>query len=177
MKQLFFTALIVSAIMALGSFLSGWMISRAMHSQEIEKQAKIARQAILSSDLNEEKFAENPKVSIVDSEKNLSGEKSEIVYSDDGFSPVNLTVKEGNSVVFKNESSKGMWVASADHPSHFIYGGDSSESHCPDNKNIFFDQCEAVQEGSSWSFRFDKRGIWEYHNHLNSSRVGIITVE
>lgn len=86
-----------------------------------------------------------------------------VTYGAGGFSPATITIKKGQEVVFKNESGKQMWVASDDHPSHLIY---------PE-----FDTKKGLVNGSSYEFTFDKLGTWHYHDHLTSSRTGIVIVE
>lgn len=101
----------------------------------------------------------------------------EIVYTDSGYAPSNLTIKVGDTVSFKNNSSKGMWPASAMHPTHMVYGGTSLEAHCPDAQNDDFDACQSISSGQSWSFTFTKSGAWGFHDHLIATRFGKITVE
>jgi plastocyanin len=100
-----------------------------------------------------------------------------ITYTDSGYSPSVLYVKVGDIVTFKNESSKSMWPASADHPSHRVYSGTSLSEHCPDPAGNAFDACTGFLPGSSWSFKFNKAGTWKYHDHLNPSATGTIVVE
>ncbi|MBI2644238.1 MAG: hypothetical protein HYW95_01860 [Candidatus Wildermuthbacteria bacterium] len=95
-------------------------------------------------------------------------------YNDNGFTPATLTINQGETVLFKNESSRSMWVASAAHPSHRVYSGTSLEQHCPDTSGMAFDQCGA---GGEYSFPFAKTGTWQYHNHLNPSDTGTILVQ
>lgn len=109
--------------------------------------------------------------------QNETGAEKTIIYDANGFSPGTLIIKAGETVVWRNQSSSKMWVASALHPSHKAYGGASLQQHCPDTDNAAFDQCAGGQPGESWSFKFDKKGIWEYHNHLKPSHTGTITVE
>jgi len=101
----------------------------------------------------------------------------EVMYTNNGFTPSTITIKTGETVVFKNESSSGMWVGSAMHPSHTVYSGTSLQEHCPDIANTSFDQCASAQPGQSWSFTFNKAGSWGYHNHVGSSHFGKIIVE
>ena len=101
----------------------------------------------------------------------------EVIYTDSGFSPLSLTVKAGDEVVFKNQSKSGMWVGSAMHPSHIVYSGTSLQKHCPDTVNTSFDECKSAQPSESWSFTFTKKGTWGYHNHVNASKFGKIIVE
>lgn len=94
-----------------------------------------------------------------------------ITLADAGFSPSTLTIKKGETVIFKNNSSGAMWVASAMHPTHAVY---PVKGGCIGS---IFDECEAVGNGGSWSFKFDIAGSWKYHNHRNSSRFGTVAVE
>jgi plastocyanin len=86
----------------------------------------------------------------------------EIVYTDNGYSPAEVTIKKGQTVTFKNSSTKTMWPASAPHPTHTDYAA--------------FDPKKAIAMGESWSFTFDQVGAWAFHDHLNSTKFGKITV-
>jgi plastocyanin len=97
-----------------------------------------------------------------------------ITYTDDGFTPSQTTVKQGQTVRFVNESSGQMWVASDQHPTHTEYAGTNLRQHCSNNSNSAFDQCES---SDSFSFTFEKAGDWQYHNHVNASAGGTITVQ
>ncbi len=85
-----------------------------------------------------------------------------VVYTDSGFSPATLSVKLGTKVTFKNESSLLMWVASNPHPTHTDYPG--------------FDERASSATGESYSFTFDQKGSWGYHNHMNPSDGGTVVV-
>ncbi len=99
-----------------------------------------------------------------------------VVYSDQGFSPASITVTLGTTVTFVNQSSDDMWVASAMHPAHTVYSGTSLSQHCPDTDSSAFDECKGDTSGSSYSFTFNKEGVWKYHDHLNPTRFGTIIV-
>ncbi|MDQ1284435.1 MAG: hypothetical protein QG620_783 [Patescibacteria group bacterium] len=86
-----------------------------------------------------------------------------IAYTDSGFSPKTVTIKAGETVMFRNDSSVGMWVASAPHPVHTDY---------PE-----FDAKKAYAKGEAYSFTFEKTGTWKFHNHLKSTDFGSVTVE
>ncbi len=90
-------------------------------------------------------------------------EKNVVAYSDSGFSPSILRVKIGITVIFKNEKSGPMWVASNPHPIHTDYSG--------------FDAKRGYPRGESYSFTFTKAGNWKYHNHLNPGEGGTIVIE
>lgn len=100
-----------------------------------------------------------------------------VTYTDAGYSPSALTVKKGEVVTFKNQSSRSMWPASAIHPTHMVYSGTSLSAHCPDKAENAFDACKGFLSGESWSFKFDKTGTWKYHDHLNPGSIGTIVVE
>lgn len=100
-----------------------------------------------------------------------------VTYASTGYSPSNLRVKADTTVSFKNTNSKAMWTASDLHPSHRIYADSALSEHCPDNAGMSFDACIGTQPGSSWSFKFTKKGTWNYHNHLMPSHTGTIVVE
>jgi plastocyanin len=100
-----------------------------------------------------------------------------ITYTNSGYSPSTLKIEKGETVTFKNQSSRPMWPASAKHPTHEVYGGTSLEEHCPDKTGTAFDACKGYLPGESWSFKFDKVGSWKYHDHLNPTLTGVIVVE
>lgn len=104
-------------------------------------------------------------------------EKLVVTYTDVGYSPKTLRIKKGETVTFKNESSRSLWTASGVHPTHRLYSGTSLDKHCPDTSGTAFDACTGVVPGGAWSFTFAKTGTWNYHNHLNPSDIGTIAVE
>ncbi|HLD70766.1 MAG TPA: hypothetical protein VI937_02700 [Negativicutes bacterium] len=100
-----------------------------------------------------------------------------VTYTNSGYSPSALTVKKGDTVTFKNQSSGELWTGSAMHPTHMAYSGTTLQQHCPDPENNDFDQCKAEGAGASWSFTFTKTGSFGYHNHVNTTHFGKVTVE
>lgn len=84
-------------------------------------------------------------------------------YTADGFSPTTVTITKGGSVQFINDSNSQMWVASNPHPSHSAYPA--------------FDQRTSVGRGGTYTFTFTEIGKWYFHNHLNSSRTGLVIVK
>lgn len=90
-------------------------------------------------------------------------ESALVTYSDQGFSPQVIEITQGGSVTFKNESSRDVWVASNDHPTHLLY---------PE-----FDAKKGYTPGSEYTFTFDKVGTWKYHDHLKASLGGTVIVK
>ncbi|QQG50206.1 MAG: cupredoxin domain-containing protein [Candidatus Berkelbacteria bacterium] len=86
-----------------------------------------------------------------------------IAYTDNGFSPDSATVKAGTKVIFRNDSSNPLWVASDPHPTHTGMPG--------------LDAGKNLAKGESFSFTFNEVGAWGYHNHSDTSDTGKITVE
>ncbi len=101
----------------------------------------------------------------------------EITYTDSGFSPSKINIKAGDIVVFKNKSPRSFWPASAIHPAHAVYDGTTLSEHCKNGAKTPFDACKEVAPGSEWSFKFDKTGAWNYHDHLSASYYGTVVVE
>ena len=86
-----------------------------------------------------------------------------VTYTNDGFSPASFSISSGTKVIFKNESTKSMWVASDPHPTHTTF----SE----------FDSKKGIAAGQTYEFNFNKVGTWKYHNHLSAGDGGTITVQ
>lgn len=85
-----------------------------------------------------------------------------IVYTDDGFSPADYTVKAGDVVRVENKSSSPLQFSSDNHPTH---------THQMElNLTI-------LETGESTTFTPTKTGKWGFHDHLNATRTGTLTVE
>lgn len=91
--------------------------------------------------------------------------------TDSGFVPSSVSIKKGATVVFMNESSRDVWIASAMHPTHTVY---PTKGGCIGST---FDACRGLKPNESWSFTFDIAGAWKYHDHLSPGNFGSITVE
>ncbi|HEX8965275.1 MAG TPA: cupredoxin domain-containing protein [Patescibacteria group bacterium] len=85
-----------------------------------------------------------------------------ITLSKSGFAPNNLTIKAGTTVKWVNDSGAAGQIDSDPHPVHTSYP--------PMN-------FQAFSNGSSVELVFDKPGTYHYHNHLNPSQTGTITVQ
>jgi len=96
-----------------------------------------------------------------------------VTYTDSGFEPAVVTIKKGETVRFVDQSTGGMWVASAKHPTHAVYP-QKSETDCLGSS---FDSCRALSAGEFWEFTFDEAGTWKYHNHVQPGHVGTVVVE
>ncbi len=94
----------------------------------------------------------------------MDGMKSmeKVRYTDTGFVPDRIEVNVGDMVEFVNESSTDMWVASVPHPAH--------------TKLPTFDQFRLYKKGAIYRFVFEKKGTWEYHDHISPSLGGRVIV-
>ncbi|OGE87791.1 MAG: hypothetical protein A3J07_03705 [Candidatus Doudnabacteria bacterium RIFCSPLOWO2_02_FULL_49_13] len=122
--------------------------------------------ALLAAACNKSQPAANPNPpSSQDNNQNQAAPAAPKTYEINmaaGFNPATLTIKKGDLVKFVNTDSKPHWPASAPHPTHTDY---------PE-----FDSKRAIAPGETWSFTFGKVGSWKFHDHLNSSSFGKITV-
>jgi len=108
-----------------------------------------------------------------DEEEAMNAARVIVTYSNDGFSPQEITINKGESVTFINESGRGMWIASALHPTHKNYPI-KSDSDCLGSS---FDQCQNSEPGATWSFTFNVEGEHGFHNHIRANHFGKVIVE
>ena len=100
-----------------------------------------------------------------------------IIFKADGFSPKVLKIKKDDMVEFKNESQTSIRPASASHPTHTVYPGSDIKKCGTSEAGKIFDTCRGLKSGESWFFRFDEKGEWKYHDHLNAGVSGTVIVE
>ncbi len=70
----------------------------------------------------------------------------------DEYTPSEVKIQQGTTVIFLNKSEVARWPASDLHPSHGIY---------PE-----LDPKKPILSGEEWNFTFDKVGQWTMHDHL-----------
>ncbi len=92
-----------------------------------------------------------------------SGGSAVVRMYDEGFVPSRVEIQEGESVIFENRGKSAHWPASNIHPTHHVY---------PE-----FDARRDVAPGERWTFRFDRPGVWTYHDHLHPEAAGTIIVK
>lgn len=84
-----------------------------------------------------------------------------ITFNGLGFSLSAVSVKSGDTIAIKNNSSQTIEFNSNPHPIH------------TDNSEL---NVGRIPPGETLSVKLTRKGAWGYHDHLNSSRVGTITV-
>lgn len=85
-----------------------------------------------------------------------------VAITSSGFSPKEITVKAGGTVMWTNNDNVEHTVNSAVHPTHQVYP--------PLNIGN-------IPQGGSKSLIFPDKGTYIYHDHLNPSLFGTVTVE
>lgn len=85
-----------------------------------------------------------------------------ITYDGTTFSLSSNTVKSGGTVKVVNSSTKNLEFASDPHPAH------------TNNPEL---NAGGIAPGKSVVFTLEKKGKWGFHNHLNASQKGELTVE
>ena len=83
------------------------------------------------------------------------------INSSGSYSQLNLTINKGDTIKWVNNDNKKHWPASDPHPQHTNYSGFDSGG---------------INQGGSWSFTFNNKGSWGWHDHQFPSTTGIITV-
>ena len=100
-----------------------------------------------------------------------------VTYSDSGYNLPSVTINKGDVIIFKNNSSKMMWTASAVHPTHKAYPRSDITKCGTAAQSSIFDACKGYGPGQSWEFKFNEAGTWKYHNHLQPSHTGTVVVD
>lgn len=91
-----------------------------------------------------------------------AAEATSVSLTSTGFSPKDITIKKGAKVIWTNNSGAPATIDSTPHPIHTSY---------PElNLGNFMN-------GETLEFVFPEAGKFNYHNHLNSSQGGSVTVE
>ena len=117
--------------------------------------------------------SELPGKGVVGSSKSDTGQFDiTIEYTDDGFKPRDIIIKQGTRVRFLNSSSEETWPAVGIHPTHSLY----PEKENTDCLGSSFDSCAALKNGEFFDFTFYYTGEWRYHDHIHAYQTGSITV-
>lgn len=85
-----------------------------------------------------------------------------ITFEGSAFSPETLTVKAGDTVTVRNDSSRSIQFESDPHPAH------------TDNTEL---NASIIRAGESKSFVPTRTGTFGYHDHLNPNATGTLIVK
>ncbi|MDO8538207.1 MAG: cupredoxin domain-containing protein [archaeon] len=89
-------------------------------------------------------------------------ETVEVSITTNGFEPSSIEINKGDTINFTNNDSQPHWPASNPHPIHSDVSG--------------FDARQGLSQGESYSFTFNTAGNFGFHDHLNPSMTGTITI-
>ena len=101
-----------------------------------------------------------PNGSVAPAEATASSRTVSITAS--GFQSKDITVKAGDSVAFENTDKVNHTVNSDPHPIHSLFP---------------FLNAGTIKPGDKKTIMFDKAGTYKYHDHLNPSLTGSVTVQ
>ena len=109
-----------------------------------------------------------PTIPVVDDsatikDEDVANQTVLVRYFDSGFLPFTVTINQGDTVMFVNNSSGDFWPASNPHPIHTGLSG--------------FDAKKPIDIGGSYGFSFNRVGTFRYHNHLLPAQGGTIIVK
>lgn len=85
-----------------------------------------------------------------------------VTYQNNAFSPASVTINLGDTVIFKNNHTSAIFVASNPHPIHTSFPALDSET---------------LEAGAEYRFTATQKATISYHNHFNPSAGGSITVQ
>lgn len=97
-----------------------------------------------------------------------TGSKEEVIigYTDTGFAPTKVILKNGGKITWVNRSGREVQIGADPHPLHTgnreVSGGKFTLDLKPSDQKVF---------------SVSKVGTFGYHNHLNVSEGGMIIVE
>lgn len=100
-----------------------------------------------------------------------TGIKHTIEITSSGFSPRNLNIGLGDTLVFVNKDTSQHQPASDIHPTHNVY---PDKGGCVGSA---FDACKGLKQNEKYEFTFLHSGRWCYHDHLNPDLTGCVNVQ
>jgi len=86
----------------------------------------------------------------------------EITYTDEGFNPTVLSIFSGDTVIFKNKSSKSF------QPANDLRSGSTGY--------LGFGATTTISRKSQYQFTFTEKGVFGYYDSLNQNMFGAIVV-
>lgn len=93
---------------------------------------------------------------------NTQNSTTEVTLTGAGYSPSEIKIKAGSTVIWANKSGKEATVNSDPHPTHFLWP---------------FLNLGNFADGQNFSVKFEKSGVYTYHNHFDPNHKGKVIVE
>jgi len=105
-----------------------------------------------------------------------NGNQVTIEMTDTGFQPSEITISQGDTVVFRSTGERGHWVASNYHPTHTVYPNSDIRKCGTVYEPLLFDACTVIEPGEEYRFTFHEAGVWNFHDHVAPRYSGRIIV-
>ena len=99
---------------------------------------------------------------VASDEASMNAGETMVSITQSGYSPKDITIKIGDSVVWTNNDSATHTISSDPHPTHTLYP---------------FLNVGPLKPGEKKSVQFTTAGTFTYHDHLNPSLTGTVTVQ
>ena len=112
-----------------------------------------------------------PPPEIVEMLEKSRGFEALISYTERGFEPSQVVLREGQSIRFTNNSMRDLWVAELGSSDAPLYPGVS------DCGGSSFDTCKVLKPREFWEFTFEADGEWIFQNNLDKGQTGIVRVQ
>lgn len=93
------------------------------------------------------------------------------------FVPSTITINAWDRVDFVNKDSAPHWPASWQHPLHTNYPWSWLQKCWTSEEPTIFDACKWLVQNEVYSFVFNEKWTWWFHDHFNPSMFGSITVK
>lgn len=140
--------MVVIVIIVVILLLGWWLVQSRQSSQETQTPSVIVPQESIAP--------------LESASPSATMSKTAVTISNSGYSPKDITIKPGESVTWTNSDSAVHTVNSAIHPTHQVYPPLNLGNLAP---------------GTSKSLTFPEAGTYKYHDHLNPTLFGSVTVE
>lgn len=139
----------IAAIVILVLIVGGWLLTRPKQAPAPEVTTAPTSSASESASSSASEGATTTEVGMVK-------------ITSTGFSPQSITIKLGESVTWENTDTANHTVSSDNHPTHLLYP---------------FLTLGMIKPGETKSVTPPKTGTFTYHDHLNPSLTGSVTVQ
>jgi plastocyanin len=95
-----------------------------------------------------------------------------VSYTENGFEPTVITIKNGETVRFTNNSGEPLWIAAVESDESLLYP--AVQNGCGSSA---LDSCSLIATQDFWEFTFTHSGSWKFTNILNRAEGGTVLVK
>lgn len=142
---------IIGAVIIVVLILAGWYFIKSQKTATAPSQTESTTPATQSA---------SPSKA---SEGAMMKKETVVKITANGFSPKTVTIKAGEMVTWQNTDSANHTVNSIPHPTHTLYP--------------ILNKVGLMKSGDKKSLTFPDVGTYSYHDHLNPSNTGSVTVQ